>query len=75
MKGLRLRLAWNSGVGVSLRADPPTPDLAGQVTQASSLGIISESEAALSRDAKALDIINVDGFAPHELGVGASTES
>ncbi len=48
-------------------------DLPGQIAQASSLGIISESEAALllDYDAKVQDIINVDDFAPHELGVGA----
>ena len=48
-------------------------DLPGQIAQASSLGIISESEAALLRDydAKVQDIVNVDDFAPHELGVGA----
>jgi acyl-CoA dehydrogenase len=48
-------------------------DLPGQITQAASLGIINEAEAELLRDydAKVLDIINVDDFAPHELGVGA----
>ncbi len=48
-------------------------DLPGQITQAEALGIIGESEAALLRDydAKVLDLINVDDFAPHELGVGA----
>jgi acyl-CoA dehydrogenase len=48
-------------------------DLPGQITQAASLGIINETEANLLRDydAKVLDIINVDDFAPHELGVGA----
>jgi acyl-CoA dehydrogenase len=48
-------------------------DLPGQITQAASLGIINETEAELLRDydAKVFDIINVDDFAPHELGVGA----
>jgi acyl-CoA dehydrogenase len=51
-------------------------DLPGQITQSLSLGIISESEAALLRDydAKVQNIINVDDFAPHELGIGAGTE-
>jgi acyl-CoA dehydrogenase len=49
-------------------------DLPGQITEALSLGIISESEAALLRDydAKVQDIINVDDFAPHELGVAGA---
>ena len=48
-------------------------DLPGQITQAASLGIINETEAQLLRDydAKVQDIVNVDDFAPHELGVGA----
>jgi acyl-CoA dehydrogenase len=48
-------------------------DLPGQITQAASLGILDEAEAALLRDydAKVQAIINVDDFAPHELGVGA----
>ncbi len=48
-------------------------DLPGQITQAASLGIIDETEAQLLRDydAKVQDIVNVDDFAPHELGVGA----
>ena len=52
-------------------------DLPGQITEALSLGIISESEAAQLRDydAKVQDIINVDDFASHELGVGADAES
>ncbi|HEX3397194.1 MAG TPA: acyl-CoA dehydrogenase, partial [Steroidobacteraceae bacterium] len=50
-------------------------DLPGQIAQALSLGIINESEAALLRDydAKVQDIINVDDFAPHELGSGADS--
>jgi acyl-CoA dehydrogenase len=52
-------------------------DLPGQILEARSLGIISEAEAEVLRtyDAKVLDIINVDDFAPHELGAGAGTES
>ncbi|HEY2462508.1 MAG TPA: acyl-CoA dehydrogenase [Steroidobacteraceae bacterium] len=52
-------------------------DLPGQIAQAAALGIISESEAALLRDydAKVQDIINVDDFAPRELGVGADAGS
>jgi acyl-CoA dehydrogenase len=52
-------------------------DLPGQITQAAALGIINESEAVLLReyDAKVFDIINVDDFAPDELGVGAGAES
>jgi acyl-CoA dehydrogenase len=52
-------------------------DLPGQIAQASSLGIITESDAALLRDydAKVQDIINVDDFAPHELGAGAGAEA
>src|SRR6202163_736439 len=44
--------------------DPP-----GQIREALALGIISESEAAAlyDYDAKVMDIINVDDFAPHEL--------
>jgi acyl-CoA dehydrogenase len=50
-------------------------DLPGQIAQSLSLGIISDSEAALLRDydAKVQDIINVDDFAPHELGIGAES--
>jgi acyl-CoA dehydrogenase len=52
-------------------------DLPGQIAQSLSLGIINESEAALLRDydAKVQDIINVDDFAPLELGVGADAEA
>jgi acyl-CoA dehydrogenase len=51
-------------------------DLPGQVSQALNLGIISEAEATVLRDydAKVMDIINVDDFAPHELGIGADAE-
>ena len=48
-------------------------DLPGQITQALAAGIISETEAASLReyDRKVMDIINVDDFAPNELGVQA----
>jgi acyl-CoA dehydrogenase len=48
-------------------------DLPGQIDQALTLGIINASEAQMLRDydARILNIINVDDFAPHELGVGA----
>jgi acyl-CoA dehydrogenase len=51
-------------------------DLPGQISQAQGLGIISEAEATVLRDydAKVMDIINVDDFAPHELGIGADAE-
>jgi acyl-CoA dehydrogenase len=50
-------------------------DLPGQIAQASALGIISAVEAEVLRgyDAKVMDIINVDDFAPQELGVGAGS--
>jgi acyl-CoA dehydrogenase len=52
-------------------------DFPGQISQALSLGIIDAAEAQLLRDydAKVLDIINVDDFEPHELGIGAFSES
>jgi acyl-CoA dehydrogenase len=48
-------------------------DLPGQISQALHLGILSEAEAAALRDydAKVSHLINVDDFAPHELGAGA----
>jgi acyl-CoA dehydrogenase len=48
-------------------------DLPGQITQALQAGILSEGEAAMlsDYDAKVLALINVDDFAPHELGVAA----
>jgi acyl-CoA dehydrogenase len=48
-------------------------DLPGQITQALAAGIISETEAASLRDydRKVMDLINVDDFAPDELGVQA----
>jgi len=49
-------------------------DLPGQTQQALAAGIISETEAAMLRDfdRKVMDIVNVDDFAPHELGVQAA---
>ncbi|HEY2144669.1 MAG TPA: acyl-CoA dehydrogenase [Steroidobacteraceae bacterium] len=51
-------------------------DLPGQISQALALDIISHEEASALRayDAKVLDIINVDDFAPHELGAGADVD-
>src|SRR5262245_48800966 len=51
-------------------------DLPGQITQSLALGIITETEAAMLReyDRKVMDLINVDDFAPHELGVAAQPE-
>jgi acyl-CoA dehydrogenase len=48
-------------------------DLPGQISQALALGIVNAAEAAVLNDydAKVLAIINVDDFAPEELGVGA----
>jgi acyl-CoA dehydrogenase len=45
-------------------------DLPGQISQALHLGILSGAEAAVLRDydAKISNLINVDDFAPHELG-------
>jgi acyl-CoA dehydrogenase len=50
-------------------------DLPGQITQALALGIINDAETEVLRryDAMVLDIINVDDFAPHELGAGAES--
>jgi hypothetical protein len=49
-------------------------DLPGQIQQAVAAGIISETEGAALRDydRKMLDLINVDDFAPHELGTKAA---
>jgi acyl-CoA dehydrogenase len=51
-------------------------DLAGQVTQALHLGILTEAEAVVLRDydAKVSNLIDVDDFAPHELAMGADSE-
>jgi acyl-CoA dehydrogenase len=52
-------------------------DLPGQITQARQLNLITETEAAILRDydAKVLDIINVDDFAPAELGSGTAASA
>ena len=49
-------------------------DLPGQITQARQLNLITEAEAAILRDydAKVLEIVNVDDFAPAELAAGAA---
>ena len=51
-------------------------DLPGQIQQAVTAGIITETEAATLReyDRKVMDLINVDDFAPHELGTQAEPE-
>jgi acyl-CoA dehydrogenase len=48
-------------------------DLPGQISQALQAGILNESEAAALRDydAKVSKLLDVDDFAPHELGAGA----
>jgi acyl-CoA dehydrogenase len=45
-------------------------DVRAQIAQALELGILSDAEAERLRDydAKVMDLINVDDFAPHELG-------
>jgi acyl-CoA dehydrogenase len=52
-------------------------DLPGQIAQAGELGILSGAEAALLRDydAKVSNLINVDDFAPDDLGAGAAAPS
>jgi acyl-CoA dehydrogenase len=49
-------------------------DLAGQIEQARALGILDQHEALFlaAYDRKVTAILNVDDFAPHELGVAAS---
>jgi acyl-CoA dehydrogenase len=51
-------------------------DVPGQIAQAQAAGIVSETEAAFLRDydRKVMDLIHVDDFAPHELGVQAQPE-
>jgi len=51
-------------------------DLPGQIEQSLELGILSSAEAAVLRDydAKVMNLINVDDFAPHELGVHPRSE-
>ena len=48
-------------------------DLPSQIQQAVAAGIITDAEAATLReyDRKVMDLINVDDFAPHELGTQA----
>jgi acyl-CoA dehydrogenase len=48
-------------------------DLPGQIAEALQLGILSDAEAAIlgDYDAKVLNLIHVDDFAPHELGANA----
>jgi acyl-CoA dehydrogenase len=48
-------------------------DVPGQIAQAQAAGIVSETEAAFLRDydRKVMDLIHVDDFAMHELGVQA----
>jgi acyl-CoA dehydrogenase len=52
-------------------------DLPGQITQALGVGILNEAEASILRsyDDKVMQLINVDDFAPHELGMGAGAGS
>jgi acyl-CoA dehydrogenase len=52
-------------------------DLPGQITQAVDAGILSEAEAAMLRDydSKVSDLIDVDDFAPHELGARAGAHA
>jgi len=52
-------------------------DLPGQISQAQGLGILSEAEAVMLRDydAKVSHLINVDDFAPEELGAGTGVRS
>jgi len=51
-------------------------DLPGQIAQAHAAGILTETEAALLRDydRKVMELINVDDFASHELGVAVEPE-
>jgi acyl-CoA dehydrogenase len=51
-------------------------DLPGQIAQAAKFGILSEAEAGMLRDydAKVFNLINVDDFAPHELGANTQPE-
>lgn len=51
-------------------------EVPGQIAQALQLGIISETEAAMMRDydRKVMELISVDDFESHELGVQAAPE-
>ena len=50
-------------------------DVPGQITQALSVGIISDTEAAMLRDydRKVMELISVDDFESHELGAQAAS--
>ncbi len=52
-------------------------DLPGRIQQALAAGIISETEAAAlaEYDRKVMNLVHVDDFAPHELGVRAQPQS
>jgi hypothetical protein len=52
-------------------------DVPGQIAQALSQGIISETEAASLRDydRKVMELISVDDFESHELAAGASSDA
>ena len=49
-------------------------ELPGRISQALELGILSDAEATVLRDydAKVSELVQVDDFAPHELGAGAA---
>jgi acyl-CoA dehydrogenase len=49
-------------------------DVPGQIVEAKALGILTADEAAwlAEYDRKVMDIVNVDDFAPHELGTNGS---
>jgi acyl-CoA dehydrogenase len=51
-------------------------DVPAQIQQALAAGILSETEAAMLRDydRKVMELIHVDDFAPHELGVATATD-
>jgi acyl-CoA dehydrogenase len=51
-------------------------DLPGQIAQSVNAGILSQAEAGMltDYDAKVQALINVDDFAPHELGVDAGSQ-
>jgi acyl-CoA dehydrogenase len=52
-------------------------DLPGQISQALSAGIVTETEAALMRDydRKVMELVHVDDFEPHELGTMSQAEA
>ena len=51
-------------------------EVSGQIAQALSAGIISDTEAAMLRDydRKVMELISVDDFESHELGAQAQPE-